>query len=95
MGKKIDVSVLRAALDAHRFACYMDYLELCELIDKLPQGVAQHADYTCERLTDDRTYHALRDNCDGLISCGVKPDVSALRYIKLAEYEREELENDT
>ena len=48
-----------------------------------------------ERLTDRRTAEAVRENIEGLIAAGVEPSVSDVRYVKLAEYEdKEEEEND-
>ena len=40
-----------------------------------------------ERLTDRKTAAALKKNADGLREKGVEPNISDLRYIKLAEYE--------
>ena len=40
-----------------------------------------------ERLTDRKTAAALKKNADGLKSKGIEPNISDLRYIKLAEYE--------
>ena len=42
------------------------------------------------RLTDDRTYFTVKDNTDGLRAGGFEVSISDLRYIKLAEYERNE-----
>lgn len=48
-----------------------------------------------ERLTDRRTAEQVRENIKGLQEKGVEPSVSDLRYVKLAEYEdKEEEEND-
>ena len=43
-----------------------------------------------ERLTDRKTAAALKKNADGLKAKGIEPNISDLRYIKLAEYENEE-----
>ena len=43
-----------------------------------------------ERLTDRKTAAALKKNADGLKSKGIEPNISDLRYIKLAEYENRE-----
>ena len=40
-----------------------------------------------DRLTDRKTAAALKKNADGLKEKGVEPNISDLRYIKLAEYE--------
>ena len=40
-----------------------------------------------DRLTDWKTAAALKKNADGLKSKGIEPNISDLRYIKLAEYE--------
>lgn len=40
-----------------------------------------------DRLTDRKTAAALKKNADGLKSKGIEPNISDLRYIKLAEYE--------
>ena len=40
-----------------------------------------------ERLTDRKTAAALKKNADGLKEKGIEPNISDLRYIKLAEYE--------
>ena len=40
-----------------------------------------------DRLTDKKTANDLKDNCEGLMAVGVSPDISALRYIKLAAFE--------
>lgn len=46
------------------------------------------------RLTDRRTAEQVRENIEGLIAAGVEPSVSDVRYVKLAEYEdKEEEEN--
>lgn len=46
------------------------------------------------RLTDRRTAEQVRENIEGLIAAGVEPSVSDQRYVKLAEYEdKEEEEN--
>lgn len=42
------------------------------------------------RLTNRKTAEALRSNIEGLRKAGIEPDISDLRYIKLAEYENEE-----
>lgn len=39
------------------------------------------------RLTDRKTAADLKHNCDGLRAKGIEPNISDLRYIKLAEYE--------
>ena len=47
-----------------------------------------------ERLTDRRTAEQVRENIEGLIAAGVEPSVSDVIYVKLAEYEdKEEEEN--
>lgn len=43
-----------------------------------------------ERLTDRKTAADLKRNCEGLRKKGIEPNMSDLRYIKLAEYENEE-----
>lgn len=43
-----------------------------------------------ERLTDRRTAAELKANVDGLRAVGLEPNMSDLRYIKLAEYENRE-----
>lgn len=40
-----------------------------------------------ERLTDKELAKALKSNCEGLKQAGIEPNMSDLRYIKLAEYE--------
>lgn len=46
------------------------------------------------RLTDKEVAKALKSNCEGLKRAGIEPNMSDLRYIKLAEYEnREERDN--
>ena len=40
-----------------------------------------------ERLTDRELAKALKSNCEGLKRAGIEPNMSDLRYIKLAEYE--------
>ena len=40
-----------------------------------------------DRLTDRKTAAALKKNADGLKENGIEPNISDLRYIKLAEYE--------
>ena len=40
-----------------------------------------------DRLTDRKTAAALKKNSDGLKKKGIEPNISDLRYIKLAEYE--------
>ena len=40
-----------------------------------------------ERLTDRKTAADLKRNCEGLQAAGIEPNISDLRYIKLAEYE--------
>lgn len=42
------------------------------------------------RLTDRELAKALKSNCDGLKRAGIEPNMSDLRYIKLAEYENRE-----
>lgn len=42
------------------------------------------------RLTDPVVAANLRENAEGLQKAGIKPEVSTLRYIKLAEYEDKE-----
>ena len=43
-----------------------------------------------ERLTDRELAKALKSNCEGLKWAGIEPNMSDLRYIKLAEYENKE-----
>lgn len=43
-----------------------------------------------ERLTDRELAKALKSNCEGLKRAGIEPNMSDLRYIKLAEYENRE-----
>jgi len=43
-----------------------------------------------ERLTDRKTAADLKRNCDNLQAKGIEPNISDLRYIKLAEYENAE-----
>lgn len=43
-----------------------------------------------ERLTDRKTAADLKENAEKLRAAGVEPNISDLRYIKLAEYENEE-----
>lgn len=43
-----------------------------------------------KRLTDSKVAECLRSNIEGLRKAGIEPDISDLRYIKLAEYENEE-----
>ena len=45
-----------------------------------------------ERLTDRNTAAELKRNIEGLRAVGIEPNMSDLRYIKLAEYENEEEE---
>lgn len=46
------------------------------------------------RLTDRRTAEAVRENIEKLRAAGVEPSVSDVRYVRLAEYEdKEEEEN--
>lgn len=45
---------------------------------------------TQNRLTDDRTYLTVKANADKLLSAGFEVTISDMRYIKLAEYERNE-----
>lgn len=40
-----------------------------------------------ERLTDRRTAQQVRENIEKLRAAGVKPSVSDVRYVRLAEYE--------
>ena len=48
-----------------------------------------------ERLTDRRTAEQVRENIEKLRAAGVEPSVSGLRYVRLADYEnKEEEEND-
>lgn len=42
------------------------------------------------RLTDRELAKALKSNCEGLKRAGIEPNMSDLRYIKLAEYENRE-----
>lgn len=42
------------------------------------------------RLTDRKTAADLKRNCEGLRAKGIEPNMSDLRYIKLAEYENRE-----
>lgn len=41
-------------------------------------------------MTDRKTAAALKENAEKLQAVGVTPDISHLRYIKLAEYENAE-----
>lgn len=43
-----------------------------------------------ERLTDRKTAADLKRNAEGLQAKGIEPNMSDLRYIKLAEYENRE-----
>ena len=43
-----------------------------------------------ERLTNRKTAEELKVNADGLRAAGLEPNMSDLRYIKLAEYENRE-----
>ena len=43
-----------------------------------------------ERLTDRELAKALKSNCEGLKRAGIEPNMSDLRYIKLAEHENRE-----
>ena len=43
-----------------------------------------------KRLTDSKVAESLRSNIEGLRKAGIEPDISDLRYIKLARYEGEE-----
>lgn len=45
-----------------------------------------------ERLTDRRTAQQVRENIEKLRAAGVKPSVSDVRYVKLADYENKEEE---
>lgn len=45
---------------------------------------------TQNRLTDDRTYLTVKANAESLKEAGFEISISDLRYIKLAEYERNE-----
>jgi hypothetical protein len=49
------------------------------------------------RLTDRRTAEQVRENIEKLRAAGVEPSVGDVRYVKLAEYEdkEEEEENET
>lgn len=47
-----------------------------------------------DRLTDRRTAEAVRENIEGLIAAGIEPSISDLRYVKLAEYEDKEEEEE-
>lgn len=40
-----------------------------------------------DRLTDRKVAADLKRNCEGLQAAGIEPNMSDLRYIKLAEYE--------
>lgn len=42
------------------------------------------------RLTDHKTAENLRHNIEGLKKVGIEPEISDLRYIKLAAYEDDE-----
>lgn len=42
------------------------------------------------RLTDRKVAEELEHNIEGLQKAGIEPDISDLRYIKLAKYENEE-----
>lgn len=46
-----------------------------------------------ERLTDRRTAQQVRENIEKLRAAGVKPSVSDVRYVRLAEYENKERRN--
>lgn len=46
------------------------------------------------RLTDKKTAADLKHNVEGLQAAGVEPNISDLRYIKLAEYENREERNN-
>lgn len=43
-----------------------------------------------KRLTDRKTAEDLRRNVEGLQKAGIEPDISDLRYIRLAAYEDDE-----
>ena len=48
-----------------------------------------------ERLTDRRTAEQVRENIEKLRAAGVEPSVSDVRYVRFADYEnKEEEEND-
>lgn len=48
-----------------------------------------------ERLTNRRTAEQVRENIEKLRAAGVEPSVSDVRYVRLADYEnKEEEEND-
>ena len=47
-----------------------------------------------ERLTDRRTAQQVRENIKGLIAAGVEPSVSDVRYVRLADYENKEEEEE-
>ena len=44
-------------------------------------------DYLSKQLVDHKTARDLKHNCEALLKVGVRPDIDALRYIKLALYE--------
>lgn len=46
------------------------------------------------RLTDRRTAEQVRENIEKLQAAGVEPSVGDLRYVKLAEYENKEEEEE-
>ncbi len=47
-----------------------------------------------KRLTDRRTAEQVRENIEKLRAAGVEPSVSDLRYVRLAEYEDKEEEEE-
>jgi hypothetical protein len=46
------------------------------------------------RLTDRRTAEQVRENIKKLRAAGVEPSVSDVRYVKLADYENKEEEEE-
>lgn len=46
------------------------------------------------RLTDRRTAEQVRENIEKLRATGVEPSISDVRYVKLAEYENKEEEEE-
>ena len=47
-----------------------------------------------ERLTDRRTAEQVRENIEKLRAAGFEPSVSDVRYVRLAEYENKEEEEN-
>ena len=46
------------------------------------------------RLTNRKSAEALRSNAEGLRKAGIEPSTEDLRYIRLAEYENREFEEE-